>query len=563
MLSTLHIENIAVIEQATINFENGFNVLTGETGAGKSIIIDSIGAILGFRTSKELIRYGSNKGFVSAIFTDISNKLKDLLDEMGLLADDENSLIIQREISENGKNNCRINMRPVQASTLKILAPYLINIHGQHDGGMLLNAEYHIDFLDDYCKNTKILNDYNKIYSKLISIKRTIKNIEKDEAERQKTIERLSYEIEELTEAKLKIGEEEQLTKAKERLDSLAKITYALSFAHDALYGYEESDGAYNAVSSASKMLSAIANISDEYQSLYNKMETLKYSMEEIVADISTAEDLLDSGEDNFENIEQRLDFLYKLRLKYGKNIEELIDYTTQAENELNSLTSVSQNKEELLVSYRENLQKARELSAEITKRRCNNAINLEKQIIQSLSGLDMDKISFKINIDTVQTLSAKGSDKVEFLISTNAGETLKPLSKIASGGELSRIMLAIKGVLADGDIVDTMIFDEIDTGVSGRAAQKIGYRLWQLSNKRQVLCVTHLAQIAAVADRQYSIEKSTLNDRTYTNINELDAEKRKNELARIIAGDNITETSLKTAEELIEKSNIFKIQNR
>lgn len=555
MLSLLHIENIAVIEQADIVLQPGFTVLTGETGAGKSIIIDSIGAIMGQRTSRELIRSGEKKGFVSAVFEHISPELEKQLEELGLDSGEDGTVRIQRELSAEGRSVCRVNMRPVPASVLKTISPYLINIHGQHDGQKLMQEEYHIDFLDSFCDAEPLLERYRPLYTQLFALRSKIRELEKSEQQRAQRIDMLRYQFDEIASANLKPGEEEALQERRQFFDNAGTLAYALQRAALLLSGDEETDGACSLLAQASEELADISTFSTELNNTAKKAEELRYLAEdlrEIVTDLASH---VDFSEQERDAVEERLDVIYRLRRKYGATVEEVLAYCDNAASELEELENADDRKEQLVAQYRETLSAAREIAAELSRLRREAAARLEAKIVAQLEDLDMAKVRLSISVSSQTKLNPRGADEVRFLISTNPGEPVKPLSRIASGGELSRIMLAIKNVLTQSEDVGTLIFDEIDTGVSGRAAQKIAVKLGEISRSKQTLCVTHLPQLAAMGDHHLLIQKSVSDAHTYTDVRPLEGETRARELARMISGDAITELSLRNAEELLTRA--------
>ena len=555
MLSLLHIENIAVIEQADIVLQPGFTVLTGETGAGKSIIIDSIGAIMGQRTSRELIRSGEKKGFVSAVFEQISPELEKQLQELGLDTCEDGTVRIQRELSAESRSVCRVNMRPVPASVLKTLSPYLINIHGQHDGQKLMQEEYHIDFLDSFCDTEPLLEQYRPLYSRLFSLRSKIRELEKSEQQRAQRIDMLRYQFDEIAAANLKPGEEEELTERRQFFDNAGKLAYALQNASMMLAGDEDTDGACDLLAQVSEELADISTLSTELNNAAKKAEELRYLAEDLRETVSDLASRVDFSEQERDAVEERLDVIYRLRRKYGATVEEVLAYCDSAASELEELENADDRKEQLVAEYRETLSAAREIAGELSRLRRDAAIELEAKIVEQLEDLDMAKVRLSISVSPQTKLNPRGADEVRFLISTNPGEPVKPLSKIASGGELSRIMLAIKNVLTQSEDVGTLIFDEIDTGVSGRAAQKIAVKLGEISRSKQTLCVTHLPQLAAMGDHHLLIQKSVSDEHTFTDVRPLEGEARASELARMISGDAITELSMRNAEELLTRA--------
>ena len=484
MLKTLSIENIAVIEKADIEFSKGFNVLTGETGAGKSIVVDSINAILGERTSKELVRAGSENAFVTAYFEDINSEVKQKLNEFDLPCEDDGTLMLSRKISAQGKSTCRINGRVCTVSMLKEVGNLLVNIHGQHDSQTLLNADYHYRFVDMYGSLDGVLDEYKQSFRQLLSVRKQLKALTMDADERDRQIELLDYQIKELIDAEIKVGEWDELKKRKNLILNSQNLLQSLNSALAAFNGGDEYSGISTLLSTAVKELGTVSDVDSDIKTVYDKAEALNDSVEVVKDALLDKINSIEFEPEELDRIEERLNLYYTFSNKYGETEQDMLYYLDEAVKKGN--------------------------------------------------------------------LSANGWDKIEFLIATNVGETAKPLAKIASGGELSRIMLAIKSIIAQKDSIDTLIFDEIDTGVSGKASRKIGLKLKELGAFTQVICVTHSAQIASVADSHFLIEKNVENNRTYTNVTVLDYDGRKNELARIMGGINATESLLKSAEELL-----------
>ena len=548
MLSVLHIENIAVIEQAEILFEGGFNVLTGETGAGKSIVIDAISAILGERTYRDVIRTGANRAFVSAIFTNIPQY--DWFSENQVEFDTQ-ELQVQREIYADGRNVCRVNGRPVSVASLKKLGGRLINIHGQHDSQQLFDEEKHLTYLDAFARDEQEFEAYQQAFSAMQSVQREIQKLSMDESEKLRLVETLTFQIEEIRAANLVSGEEEQLKERRKVLQNAEKLSDALRMADEALYGGDSSDGAAGLLSNAEHALSRVSTISADMQTLHQKISDLMYSVQDAADELRAMRDDLSYSEGELEEIEERLDAIHKLKRKYGASVEDVLAYLADSEQRLDEIEFAS-DRIETLKKREAELQKETIRQGEILReKRLSAAQAMESRICDELRQLDMPKIRFVCEFTPQQPMQT-GLDSVRFLMSANVGENLKPLSKVASGGELARIMLAMKQVLAQQDGVPTLIFDEVDAGVSGRAAQKVAYKLWTVSKGRQVLCVTHLPQIAAMADAEYTVEKRVENERTYTSVLHLDESGRKQELARLIGGSMITETTLAGAAELL-----------
>ena len=558
MLSVLHIENIAVIEQAEILFEGGFNVLTGETGAGKSIVIDAISAILGERTYRDVIRTGANRAFVSAIFTNIPQY--DWFSENQVEFDPQ-ELQVQREIYADGRNVCRVNGRPVSVASLKKLGGRLINIHGQHDSQQLFDEENHLPYLDAFARDEQELEAYQQAFSAMQSVQREIQKLSMDESEKLRLMETLTFQIEEIRAANLVSGEEEQLKERRKVLQNAEKLSDALRMADEALYGGDSSDGAAGLLSNAEHALSRVSTISADMQTLHQKISDLMYSVQDAADELRAMRDDLSYSEGELEEIEERLDAIHKLKRKYGASVEDVLAYLADSEQRLDEIEFAS-DRIETLKKREAELQKETIRQGEILReKRLSAAQAMESRICDELRQLDMPKIRFVCEFTPQQPMQT-GLDSVRFLMSANVGENLKPLSKVASGGELARIMLAMKQVLAQQDGVPTLIFDEVDAGVSGRAAQKVAYKLWTVSKGRQVLCVTHLPQIAAMADAEYTVEKRVENERTYTSVLHLDESGRKQELARLIGGSMITETTLAGAAELLRLAEKTKKEN-
>ncbi len=549
MLKSLHIENIAVIEKANVEFDNGFTALTGETGAGKSIIIDSINAVLGERTSKELIRNGSPSACVTAYFDEVSKVVLEKLNEFGIEVD-ENELIIKRTLTET-KSSCKINGQNAPAFVLKEIAPYLINIHGQHDSQTLLNPDLHYSFIDALAKNQDLIESYQLIFSSMLKTRKAVKQYESSKAENESKKEILKYQINELEAANVTVGEIEKLKKRKEEVLNSKKIADNLLVAFNSICGDgDEVLGAYDLISKSSESIVKIANFSEDLSKLADKLENLKYEFEDVKTTVENALSNQDVDANELDFIEERLDMYFGFKSKYGETEEDILAFLEKAKQKLIELENVEENAIEEQLLLPKQIEEVKVAGERLTKSRQTAAKQFEIEVKKQLDYLDMPNVKIAVNIEK-SPYSTLGADKVEFLISTNPGEPLKPLSKIASGGEMSRIMLSIKNVLANADIVPTLIFDEIDTGISGKAASKVANRLKSVSEGKQVVCVTHLAQIAAKADTQLKIEKNIENDRAVTSVTKLDYNGRVEELARII-GSEITESTIATAEELL-----------
>lgn len=547
MLSLLHIENIAVIEQADISFDKGFNVLTGETGAGKSIVIDAISAILGQRAYRDMIRTGTSKASVRAVFTKVPNF--PWFEENGVEYDEET--VIQRDIFLDGKNVCRVNGTLVTVAILHKLGIQLINIHGQHDSASLFDEENHLRFLDAFADNGALLADYREKFAAVSELRRQIDRMTMDEGEKLRRMETLKYQISEIEKADLKSGEDEVLEQRRKLLQNSEKLSQGLEEASEALLGGDDSDGAAALLAQAAYALSRIARYSDDYTGFQERLTDLKYQVQDIADEVRDSLDELSYSADELETIEARLDIIHRLRRKYGADCDEILAYLDKAQKELDEIEFADDRVEQLKKKLAKQEKQAWDAALALRKNRQEQGTAMAEKILSELSQLDMPRVQFQCRFRETE-LTSEGADAVAFYLSANAGEDLKPLSKVASGGELARIMLSMKNVLAEKDAVDTLIFDEVDTGVSGRAAQRIAEKLKSLASHKQVLCVTHLPQLAALADTHMLIAKSEHDGRTYTTVTPLDRKGRAMELARIIGGTNITETTLKSAEEML-----------
>lgn len=546
MLRTLDIENIAVIEKASVDFSPGLNVLTGETGAGKSIVIDSINAILGERTSKELVRHGCDNAYVSAYFDDIPETVSKKIAEIGYELDD-NALLLSRKISANGKSACKINGKSATVSMLKEVGTLLVNIHGQHDSQALLNPDYQYQYIDMMFSDNSIFQAYKASFKDLITARRKLKALAMSESDKDKELELLDYQIKELEDADIKIGEREELNQRRALISTAEAITNALNLSLQTINGDDENNGVQSSINICFNTLLQFGQakeISEVFADINDKLEFAKDKIDALLLELS-----FDPNE--LEQIEERLDLLFRLSSKYGNDESEMLDFLEKAKQRRNSIVYSDMELEKLNAQYDEYFDKTVRLAEELSASRKRIAEEFEKQVKAELEFLDMPKLQFKVDFQK-GNLSSNGFDKIEFLISTNPGEPPKPLAKIASGGELSRIMLAIKNILSYNDTIGTLIFDEIDVGVSGRASQKIGLKLKAVSKNTQVICVTHSAQIASNANEHFLIEKDITSDKTYTKVTPLDFEARKRELARIMGGLEITDTLLKSAEELL-----------
>ena len=549
MLSLLHIENIALIEQADITFAEGFNILTGETGAGKSIVIDSISAILGERAYRDMIRTGSQKASVRAVFTGVP-KLS-WFEENGVEYDEET--IIQREIYLDGKNVCRVNGALVTVSMLRKLGIRLINIHGQHDSASLFDESSHLAFLDAFAENGALQDAYREKYDLVQALRSEIDHLSLDEGEKLRKMEMLRYQIEEISKANLEAGEDDVLESRRKLLQSAEKIRSGMEEAVSSLQGDEDSEGAVELVYQAGRALDKIARFDDSIAVLRDAVQEVIYQLEDAAERVRDFRNELTYSADELENIEARLDVIHKLRRKYGTSCADILEYLEKARQELDEIEFADDHIERLKVKCEKAEADAWKAALALRDSRQSAAKILSERILSELSQLDMPRVQFVCSFTPLE-LTNTGADAVAFYMSANVGEALKPMSKVASGGELARIMLAMKNVLAEQDEVATLIFDEVDTGVSGRAAQKVAVKLRSIARAKQVLCVTHLPQLAALADTHLLIAKSEHNGRTYTTVTPLDREGRKQELARIIGGASITDTTLRSAEEMLSQ---------
>ncbi len=554
MLTNLKISDIAIIKEAAIDFDSGLNVLTGETGAGKSIIIDAINAILGERTSRELIRTGSNNAEVSAFFENINDDVIAILNEFGIASEDDKSLLISRKISLDGKNICKVNGASVTVSMLKRIGQALINVHGQLDNHNLLNEELHYTYIDSFAENTDIFEDYLNAYNVYCALKRRYDNLIVNESEKARKIDLLTYQIKEIEDADIKIGEWEELEKRKKILQNAEQLISLVSNAVEIINGNDNFSGVADMLNTASGSLVKASSFDETLNDISNSVAEMSYNISDCASELTNFLYSLDVDPNELDIIEERLDVLFKLSKKYGQTETEILEFLENAQKELEDITFSDKLKEQLEIELNYKYDLMDKASRKLTTNRQKYGEIFINQVKDELKFLDMSSISFKI-VQNRKSFDETGADEIYFLISANAGEEPKPLSKIASGGELSRIMLAIKNVLASKDNVQTLIFDEVDTGVSGRAAQKIGIKLKEVSKNRQVLCVTHLAQIACFADNHFLISKSESNNKTYTKVENLDNNGRVHELARIIGGIEATQASLVAANEMIENA--------
>lgn len=550
MLKTLDIENIAVIEKASVNFSGGLNVLTGETGAGKSIVVDSINAIMGERTSRELVRYGADNAYVSAYFDDICDSALNKLKEFDIELEEDNSLLITRKISANGKSLCKVNGKTVTVSMLKEICSYLVNVHGQHDSQALLNPDLQYNYIDMLLEDKSVLSDYKETFKKLISVRRKLKSFAKDEDNKESLLELLNFQIEELEKADIKVGEREELTKKRALIQKSEDIIKSLNLAISVINGDDENIGIEQTCADVSRTLfkfDETKDVYDVFNDINDKLELAKDKAEALLLSI-------DFSPEEIEMIDEKLDLYYKFSNKYGQTEQEMLDYLEKAKERRNSILFADEELNRLNEEYENLLNITVKLADKLSAERKKTAKIFEEKVKKELAFLDMPKMQFYVDFNK-GNLSSTGYDKIEFLISANPGEPPKSLSKVASGGELSRIMLAIKNIISYNDTIGTLIFDEIDTGVSGRASQKIGLKLKSVSKNTQVICVTHSAQIASNADEHFLIQKKFNDNKTFTCVTPLDFEGRKQELARIMGGLEITDTLLQSAEELLNQN--------
>lgn len=547
MLSLLHIENIAVIESADISFDRGFNVLTGETGAGKSIVIDAIAAILGQRAYRDMIRTGTNKASVRAVFTQVPEL--PWFAENGVEYDPET--VVHREVYLDGKNVCRVNGTLVSVTILHKLGIQLINIHGQHDSASLFDEENHLTFLDAFGDFGQVQADYREKYETVSKLRREIDRITMDEGEKLRRMETLRYQIGEIEKAELEAGEDDALEDRRKILQNAEKLSDSMQEAVECLYGGEDTDGASGLLAQAEYALARLSRFTDAYAELHDRVSDLMYQVQDVATEVRDVRDDLSYSADELEQIEARLDKIHRLRKKYGASCADILAYLERAKKELDEIEFADDHVERLKKKLKTAEDEAWAAAKLLREKRKETAAYLSSRILTELAQLDMPRVQFQVRF-TELDLTANGADSVAFYMSANAGEALKPMSKVASGGELARIMLAMKNVLAEKDQVGTLIFDEVDTGVSGRAAQKVAEKLRSVAAHKQVLCVTHLPQLAALANTHLLIAKSERDGRTFTSVTPLDLEGRKRELARIIGGTNITETTLKSAEEML-----------
>lgn len=554
MLTTLYIENIAVIEKTSIDFSQGLNVLTGETGAGKSIIIDSINAIMGQRTSKELVRTGAKTALVTAQFDDVNDTVKAKLKELGYDNEDDDTLILQRSISAAGKSTCKINARPASVTVLKEVAKNLINIHGQHESYELFSPDTHIDYIDSFGELNSELDDYREKYKRYKALKKQLNEANSDESARLHEIDLLTYQTTELFNADVQPDEIEQLENERIVLMNSEKIFTLLNDARELLDGDVRTAGGVESVESAMNYIQRAASLNGEYESISESITDVYYNLRDCIEAISDAADSVESDPQRLEEIDERLDLLNRLTRKYGCECNELPSLAEKMQTRLEELLSYDKNRDQLEADYKEAENNALVAAQKLSEIRKKTAKVFSERVREEMSFLNMPNVQIVTQFENTDFYE-KGTDKIEFLISANPGEPPRPVAKIASGGELSRMMLAIKTVLASTDDIDTLIFDEVDTGISGSAAQKVGMKLKEVSKSSQVLCVTHQAQLAALADAHYLISKQVEDGRTFTQVKLLDFDGRKHELARIIGGVSITDAALAHAESMLKES--------
>ena len=551
MLSSLQIENVAVIQKAEVHFEPGLNVLTGETGAGKSILIDSINAILGNRTSKDLVRTGAAKAVIRAAFEQVPSAVLDKLEQSGY--ERSEALLLSREITAEGKSSCRINGMPATAAVLRDLCGGLININGQHDSVGLLNPAHHLSILDDYAQNRTVFQEYYTLYRELVRVKRELDALITDEAEKQRKIDLLQYQVQEIEDAGLTAGEEQTLENRRKVLSNASAIRDRLAQSYALLSGSDDTAGAVDLLGETSNAVDAAAQLDPALAAAAGQLLDLYYNAKDVAADLIGRLDAYDTNDAELDEVEQRLDLLYRLKRKYGSTVEDVIAFRQKAREELDNIQHSQQRYDALQAEKLRLYAKAREKAEVLTQTRLKAFEELNTRISGTLDFLNMPGVRMTLR-HTRGPLASHGQDSVEFYISTNPGEAPKPLAKIASGGELSRITLAIKNAMADKDAVPTVIYDEIDSGVSGKAAGRIGEVLRQSAQGHQILCITHTAQIAALADCHLLIQKNVSNERTYTEIHPLDENGRVEALARLISGDHVTELSRANAREMLQE---------
>ncbi len=557
MLSNLHIENIAIIDNVNIDFTDGFQVLTGQTGAGKSIIIDSINLLTGERSSRELVRTGAEKGFVEGAVYTTDKKVYEMLNEAGISYFEGDPLILSREISKDGRSVVRINSRTATTGLLKSICARIINIHGQHDNQAILDVSCHGEILDSYAKNEELLKGYRREYNEYKRIKNELESEDEDISLKEQKKEFLEFQIDEIEKAKLKIGEDEELSDIRKRYLNSEKILLNLNASYSALMGDEESLGANQQIKAAIKGMQDLSDLVEDADGLSKKLEEIYYLLDDVSETLRDLKDGDNSEEVDINYIEERIDLINRLKKKYGSTVEEILETKEKLEEELLEIENSDEYKKKLEKELKIQLKKTSALADELSEKRKKAGEELAKQVLVQLKDLEMPNVTFKVEIEDAP-LSSKGKDKIEFMISANAGEALKPLSKVASGGELSRIILALKVILSKNDFVSTMIFDEVDTGVSGSAAQKIAEKIKAVSKEKQVFVITHLPQMAAFGDSHYLIEKEATGGKTSSKVTLLNEEGRVAEIARLLSGSVITENALNNARELISLGKDF-----
>ncbi|MCD7880769.1 MAG: DNA repair protein RecN [Clostridiales bacterium] len=563
MLSLLHIENIAVIQSADIQFDRGFNVLTGETGAGKSIVVDAIDAILGGRTSRDLIRTGAKYALVSAQFTDTA--VGPWLEQNGF-SHQEGDLVLQRQIQQGGRNLCRLNGQPITVAQMQELGRQLINIHGQHDGQQLLDPLCHLSYLDSFGRTEPRLTAYQESYAQAARLAREINSLRMDEAEKARRMDSLDYQIRELERAELKPGEDEELSQRRQKLRNAGKLMDGLEEAAVALSGSDEEDGAVTLLGRAENALRSLGRYSENLAQIADSLAEARYAVDDLAEQVTRERDGLEVSPGELDQLEGRLDLIYRLRKKYGDTVEDMLAYLERCRQEREQIEYADDRIARLEVQWRAAVVETRKRGEALSQARRAAAERMQHRIQKELTDLDMPKVRFQVDFAPKPGklhMDETGMDEVQFLMSANVGEDLKPIHKIASGGELARIMLALKNVLAENDAVATLVFDEVDTGVSGRAAQKVARKMSDVARHKQVLCVTHLPQIAAMADVHFSVEKGERDGRTYTAVEQLTRQRRMEEVARLSGGEQVTEALLRSAGEMLDQAEGWKKRRR
>lgn len=563
MLSLLHIENIAVIQSADIQFDQGFNVLTGETGAGKSIVVDAIDAILGGRTSRDLIRTGAKYALVSAQFT--GTTVGPWLEQNGF-SHQEGELVLQRQIQQGGRNSCRLNGQPITVAQMQELGRQLINIHGQHDGQQLLDPLCHLSYLDSFGGTEPLLTAYQESYAQAARLAREINSLRMDEAEKARRMDSLDYQIRELERAELKPGEDEELSQRRQKLRNAGKLLDGLEEAAVALSGGDEADGAVTLLGRAENALRSLGRYSEQLSQLADSLAEARYAVDDLAEQVAREQDGLEVSPGELDQLEGRLDLIYRLRKKYGDTVEDMLAYLERCKQEREQIEYADDRIARLEVQWRAAVVETRKRGEALSQARKAAAERMQSRIQKELTDLDMPKVRFQVDFAIKPGklhMDETGMDEVQFLMSANVGEDLKPIQKIASGGELARIMLALKNVLAENEAVATLVFDEVDTGVSGRAAQKVARKMSDVARHKQVLCVTHLPQIAAMADVHFSVEKGERDGRIYTAVEQLTRQRRMEEVARLSGGEQVTEALLRSTGEMLEQAERWKKRRR